>query len=63
MNDGKTCLPNWEAMYRIACEELEKGKYENAELREENSFLKREVECLRTIKQTVEVIFGRKFGE
>lgn len=63
MNDGKTCLPNWEAMYRSACEELEKGKYENAELREENSFLKREVECLRTIKQTVEVIFGRKFGE
>ncbi len=63
MNDGKTCLPNWEAMYRSACEELEKGKYENAELREANSFLKREVECLRTIKQTVEVIFGRKFGE
>lgn len=63
MNDGKICCPDWETMYRSACEELEKGKYENAELREENGFLKRELESLRAIRQTVEVIFGRKFGE
>lgn len=58
MNDGKTCLPDWEAMYRSACQELEKGKYENAELREENRYLKNELMSIRAIKQTVEVILG-----
>lgn len=62
MNDGKTCLPDWESMYHRACDELEKSKYENAELREENRRLKRAVESLQAIKQTVEVIFGRKFN-
>lgn len=61
MNDGKTCFPDWEAMYHKVNEELEKSKYENAELREENRHLKRAVESLHAIKQTVEVIFGRKF--
>lgn len=61
MNGGTTCFPDWEAMYHKANEELEKSKYENAELREENRRLKRAVESLRAIKQTVEVIFGRKF--
>lgn len=63
MNDGKTCSPDWEAMYHRACEELEKGKYENAELREENRYLKNELMSIHAIKQTIEVIFGRKFNE
>lgn len=63
MNDGKTCFPDWEAMYHEANEELEKRKYENEELRKEIEYLKRDLDYLQAIRQTVEVIFGRKFNE
>lgn len=62
MNDGKTCAPDWKAMYHRASEELEKSKYENEELRKKIEYLRKDLECLRAVQQTVEVIFGRRFN-
>lgn len=62
MNGGTTCFPDWEAMYHKVNEELEKSKYENEELRKKIEYLRRDLDCLQAIRQTVEVIFGRKFN-
>ena len=56
-----TASLHFEAEYAKAMEELKKAKYENEYLRDELRNAKQALSWYEAMKQTVEVIFGRKF--
>lgn len=63
LGTGEKCTAslNFEAEYPKAMEEIQKAKYENEYLRDELRNAKQALSWYEAMKQTVEVIFGRKF--
>ena len=56
-----TASLNYEAEYARKMEEIEKAKYEIGYLRDELRNAKQALSWYEAMKQTIEVIFGRKF--
>lgn len=60
MNEA-ICASKYEAEYNRLLVELEQAKCEIDCIRERLNFAEHEINRLRAIKQTIEVVFGRSF--
>jgi hypothetical protein len=65
ISDHKECTAslNYEKEYYKAMEEIQKAKYEIGYLRDELRNARNALSWHEAMKQTIEVIFGRKFGD
>jgi predicted nucleic acid-binding Zn-ribbon protein len=63
MENKHTASLDYESEYNRLRKELDKAKYEICTLRDELALAKRERMWFEGMKQTMEVIFGRGFGD